>query len=82
MGKRGGELLLRGELSKSLFMPWFFYREMYLFRAISSQIKLFELELVIVPICVYGSEVLGYENLNLVEQIIKYKLICKRKHES
>ena len=57
-----------------------FNREMHIFRPIIIQMKLFES--VIEPICLYGSEVLGYENLNLVEQINKYKLICKRKHES
>ena len=57
-----------------------FHWEMHIFRPISIQMKLFES--VIEPICLYGSEVLGYENLNLVEQINKYKLICKGKHES
>lgn len=55
-----------------------FHREMHIFRPISIQMKLFES--VFEPIYLYGSEVLGYENLNLVKQINKYKLICKGKH--
>lgn len=53
---------------------------MHIFRAIRIQIILFES--VTEPIGLYGSEVLSYKNLHLFEQINKYKLICKRKHEN